>query len=127
MNKQEFINTIKNMEPPKYFSALTFKEAFKEGFETAKNEALFNATFLDKLDEQQKQNDKDLSYLKNYVTLECVYSRVFWFEAGKHYIIKNVTPTTVEIMSNYDDTVTFNLENLNGKYIAFKPGSHKII
>ena len=65
-------------------------------------------------------------YLNNYVTLECVYSRVFWFDVGKHYIINNVTPTTVEIMSNYDDTVTFKLDKLNGKYIAFKPGNKKI-
>lgn len=64
--------------------------------------------------------------LKNYVTLECVYSSVFWFNAGKHYIIKNVTPTTVEIISNYDDTVTFNISELNGKYIAFKPGNKNI-
>lgn len=64
--------------------------------------------------------------LKNYVSLECVYSSVFWFNSGKQYIIKNVTPTTVEIISNYDDTVTFNLSELNGKYIAFKPGNKKI-
>lgn len=52
MNKQEFINKVKNMEPPKYFSALTFKEAFNEGFESAKNEVLFVSCFI----EEQKPN-----------------------------------------------------------------------
>lgn len=46
MNKQEFQKTIRNMEPPKHFSALTFKEAFNEGFNSAKNDALFNSCFL---------------------------------------------------------------------------------
>ena len=68
-----------------------------------------------------------MDYLKNYVTLECVHSRVFWFKAYKHYLIKNVTPTTVEIECDFDDTVTFNLQDLNGKYIAFKPGHKKLI
>ena len=34
------------MEPPKHFSALTFKEAFNGGFNSAKNNALFNSCFL---------------------------------------------------------------------------------
>lgn len=68
----------------------------------------------------------NIEYLKNYVTLECTHSRVFWFTTGKHYLIKNVTPTSVEITSNYDDKVTFNIKTLNGKYIAFKPGYKKI-
>lgn len=46
MNKQEFQKTIRNMEPPKHFSALTFKEAFNGGFNSAKNNALFNSCFL---------------------------------------------------------------------------------
>lgn len=46
MNKQEFQQTIKNMKPPKHFSALTFKEAFNEGFNSAKNNALFDSCFL---------------------------------------------------------------------------------
>jgi len=46
MNKQEFQETIRNMEPPKHFSALTFKEAFNEGFNSAKNNALFDSCFL---------------------------------------------------------------------------------
>lgn len=66
-------------------------------------------------------------YLKNYVTLECVYSRVFWFNAGKHYIINNVTPSSVEISSDIDDTITFNIQNLKGKYVAFIPGHHKLM
>lgn len=46
MNKQEFQKTIRNMEPPKHFSALTFKEAFNEGFNSVKNNALFSSCFL---------------------------------------------------------------------------------
>ena len=69
----------------------------------------------------------NIEYLKNYVTLECINSSVFWFEAGKHYLIKNLTPESVEITSNYDDTVTFNIKNLNGKYISFIPGHKKLI
>ena len=42
MNKKEYQETIKNMKPPKHFTAITLKEAYDEGFETAKNEALFN-------------------------------------------------------------------------------------
>lgn len=67
----------------------------------------------------------DIEYLKNYVTLECIYSKVFWFEAGKHYLINNITPTSIEITSKYDDTVTFNIKRLNGKYISFIPGHKK--
>ena len=66
-------------------------------------------------------------YLKNYTTLECVYSRVFWFTQGKHYIINSITQTSFEITSDFDDTVTFNIKKLKGKYIAFIPGYHKFI
>ena len=55
MNKQEYQKTIKDMKPPKYFSAISFKEAFNEGFETAKNEALFTSCFID---EQQPNKQK---------------------------------------------------------------------
>lgn len=68
-----------------------------------------------------------IEYLKNYVTLECIHSSVFWFESGKHYLIKNITPTSVEITSNFNDTVTFNIKNLNGKYTSFIPGHKKLI
>lgn len=46
MNKQQYQETLKKMKPPKYFSAITFKEAFNEGFESAKNEALFTSCLL---------------------------------------------------------------------------------
>ena len=69
----------------------------------------------------------NMEYLKNYVTLECVSSRVFWFKPYKHYLIKNITPTSVEITCDFDDTVTFNIQDLNGKYIAFKAGHQKIL
>lgn len=46
MNKQEFQQTIKNMKPPEFFTAITLSEAYKGGFEEAKGNALFNSNFL---------------------------------------------------------------------------------
>lgn len=56
MNKQEYQKTIKDMKPPKYFSSITLKEAYKEGFETAKNEALFNLCLIN-----EKQKFKEIA------------------------------------------------------------------
>ena len=55
MNKKQFQDTLRKMKPPKYFSAISYKDAFEEGFESAKNEALFNSCFIDEqhLEEQQ--------------------------------------------------------------------------
>ena len=47
MNKQEFQQKIKDMKPPKIFTASTLSEAYKGGFEEAKGNALFNSNFLD--------------------------------------------------------------------------------
>lgn len=46
MNKQEFQKTIKNMKPPKFFTAITLNEAYEAGFEEAKGNALCNSCFL---------------------------------------------------------------------------------
>ena len=46
MNKQEFQKTIRNMEPPKFFTAITLNEAYEAGFEEAKGNALCNSCFL---------------------------------------------------------------------------------
>lgn len=46
MNKQEFQKTIKNMKPPKFFTAITLSEAYEAGFEEAKGTALFSSCFL---------------------------------------------------------------------------------
>lgn len=46
MNKQEFQKTIRNMELPKFFTAITLNEAYEAGFEEAKGTALFNSCFL---------------------------------------------------------------------------------
>ena len=46
MNKQEFQQTIKNMKPPKFFTAITLSEAYEAGFEEAKGNALCNSCFL---------------------------------------------------------------------------------
>lgn len=47
MNKKEFQQTIKNVKPPKFFSAITLREAYEAGFEEAKGNALFVSNFLD--------------------------------------------------------------------------------
>lgn len=46
MNKQEFQQTIKNMKPPKFFTAVTINEAYEAGFKEAKGNALCNSCFL---------------------------------------------------------------------------------
>lgn len=46
MNKQEFQQKIKDMKPPKFFNAVTLREAYEEGFEEAKYNALYNSGFL---------------------------------------------------------------------------------
>lgn len=43
------------MKPPKYFTALSLKEAYNKGFNTAKNEALFNLCFLDEKNKKMKE------------------------------------------------------------------------
>lgn len=46
MNKQEFQQNIKDMKPPKFFHAVTLREAYEAGFEEAKGNALCNSCFL---------------------------------------------------------------------------------
>lgn len=46
MNKQEFQQKIKNMEPPKNFTFISAYDAYEKGFEEAKGTALFNSCFL---------------------------------------------------------------------------------
>ena len=46
MNKQEFQQKIKDMNPPKFFAAASLSEAYDEGFEDAKGNALFESNFL---------------------------------------------------------------------------------
>ena len=46
MNKQEFQQTIKNMKPLKFFTAVTINEAYEAGFKEAKGNALCNSCFL---------------------------------------------------------------------------------
>ena len=46
MNKQEFQQKIKDMKPPKFFTAITLGEAYEAGFEEAKGDALYNSCFL---------------------------------------------------------------------------------
>ncbi len=47
MDKQEFQQNIKDVKPPKFFSAITLREAYEAGFEEAKGNALFVSNFLD--------------------------------------------------------------------------------
>ena len=46
MNKKEFQQKIKDMKPPRFFTAVTLGEAYKAGFEDAKGNALYNSGFL---------------------------------------------------------------------------------
>lgn len=46
MNKQEFQQKIKDMKPPRFFTAVTLGEAYEAGFEEAKGNALCNSCFL---------------------------------------------------------------------------------
>lgn len=55
MDKKEYKKILKNMKPPKYFTALSLKEAYNKGFNTAKNEALFNFCFLDEKNKRLKE------------------------------------------------------------------------
>ena len=47
MNKQDFQQKIKDMKPPKFFTAITLREAYEAGFEEAKGNALCESNFLD--------------------------------------------------------------------------------
>ena len=46
MNKQEFQQKIKDMKPPKFFTAVTRGDAYEAGFEEAKHNVLYNSCFL---------------------------------------------------------------------------------
>lgn len=46
MNKQEFQQKIKDMKPPKFFTAVTLGDAYEAGFEEAKYNVLYNSCFL---------------------------------------------------------------------------------
>lgn len=46
MNKQDFQQKIKDMKPPKFFTAVTLGDAYEAGFEEAKYNALYNSCFL---------------------------------------------------------------------------------
>ena len=47
MNKQEFQQKIKDMKPPKFFTAISLGEAYEAGFEEARVNALLASDFLD--------------------------------------------------------------------------------
>lgn len=47
MNKQEFQQKIKDMRPPKFFTAISLGEAFEAGFEQARVNALLASDLLD--------------------------------------------------------------------------------
>lgn len=46
MNKQEFQQKIKDMKPPKFFTAVTRGDAYEAGFEEEKHNVLYNSCFL---------------------------------------------------------------------------------
>ena len=47
MNKQEFQQNIKDMKPPKFFTAISLGEAYEAGFGQARVNALLASDFLD--------------------------------------------------------------------------------
>lgn len=47
MNKQDFQQKIKDMRPPKFFTAISLGEAYEAGFKEAKVNALLASDFLD--------------------------------------------------------------------------------
>lgn len=47
MNKQEFQQKIKDMRPPKFFTAISLGEAFEAGFKEARVNVLLASDFLD--------------------------------------------------------------------------------
>lgn len=50
MNKQVFQQKIKDMKPPKFFTAISLGEAYEAGFEEARVNALLAFDFLDELE-----------------------------------------------------------------------------
>ena len=66
MNKEEYRKTVKDMKPPKYFSAISFKDAYNKGFETAKNEALFHLCFINEKELFKEIANKDKTTPPHY-------------------------------------------------------------
>ena len=93
MTKEEFIKKTQNMKPPKHFSATTLEEAFKKGFEAAKNEALFNINFLEKSFYGKEKVIEEIEFRKyNYPfsDLSCGYNQ------GLH--------EAIEVIKEFNDT-----------------------
>ena len=84
MNKEEYQKTIEDIKPPNYFSAVTLKEAYIDGFETAK-ELFKEIAEKDKTTHSNNQdtiqpidliNAQDLNFnLGNVVKYVCLASK----------------------------------------------------
>lgn len=61
MNTKEFREILRKKKPPKHFSALSIKEVFKEGYESAINEAIFESCFLDDKQPNKPKRIKELA------------------------------------------------------------------
>lgn len=79
MNKQEFQQKIKEMKPPKFFTAITLGEAYKAGFEEAKGNALFDSNFL---------NEPEKPVIPQFVA--------DWYEENKDYFEYNLHSLCVD-------------------------------
>lgn len=102
MNKQEFQQKIKDMKPPKFFTAISLGEAYEAGFEEAKGNALYNSCFLNEPEkpvvpqyvadwiESQKESFSDASAIDMYDNLTLdnkggYYHEVWLWVIDHHY------------------------------------------
>ena len=80
MNKQEFQQKIKDMKPPKFFTAVTRGDAYEAGFEEAKHNVLYNSCFL---------NEPEKPVVPQYVA--------DWYEENKDYFEWNLYNLCVDL------------------------------
>lgn len=67
---------------------------------------------------RQTDNEKPFDFLKDYVSLECVYSNTELFRVGKKYIIKTVGDFFIDVLGENDKGVTlFGLNTINARFI----------
>lgn len=104
MNKQEFQQTIKNMKPPKFFTAITLNEAYEAGFEEAKGNALCNSCFLNEPEKPvvpqfvadfYEENKDDLEYNLYKLCIDFCEQKLCvdlhgWFNDDNHKCIETL-------------------------------------
>lgn len=110
MNKQELIEKINN-------ERLSPFDDFARGHNSGLDDAI---DIIEEFDdsEQQTENKKDLSYLKDYETLECVYSTIAGFNVGDKYPIISVYNEYIEVLK---DSEKYTFSYLDKPYLKLKP------